>query len=127
MSLETRLARVRGLGSAKDGTHHWWAQRLTAVALVPLTVWFAVSVAGMAGAGADVAAAWVGAPLNTVLLLLLIAATLYVPPPLARSRRPTNFLIASGGVTLAAFVGQELQRGFRRRRLTLDKRLRMSC
>ena len=77
MSLETRLARVRGLGSAKDGTHHWWAQRVTAVALVPLTIWFAVSVAGMAGAGADVAAAWVGAPLNTVLLLLLIAATFH--------------------------------------------------
>ena len=77
MSLETRLARVRGLGSAKDGTHRWWAQRVTAVALVPLTIWFAVSVAGMAGAGVDVAAAWVGAPLNTVLLLLLIAATFH--------------------------------------------------
>ncbi len=77
MSLETRLARVRGLGSAKDGTHHWWAQRLTAVALVPLTIWFALSVAGLAGAGADVAAAWVAAPLNTILLLLLIAATFH--------------------------------------------------
>lgn len=75
MSLETRLARVRGLGSAKDGTHHWWGQRLTAVALLPLTIWFAVSVAGMTGASYAVAVAWVGQPLNTVLLLLLIAAT----------------------------------------------------
>lgn len=77
MSLETRLAKVRGLGSAKDGTHHWWAQRLTAVALVPLTIWFALAVAGMAGAGADVAAAWVADPLNTILLLCLIAATFH--------------------------------------------------
>lgn len=77
MSLETRLARVRGLGSAKDGTHHWWAQRVTAVALVPLTLWFAISVAGMAGGTYAEAAAWVGAPLNTVLLLLLIAATFH--------------------------------------------------
>ena len=77
MSLETRLARVRGLGSAKDGTHHWWAQRLTAVALVPLTIWFAVSVAGMTGGNYAEAVAWVGSPVNTVLLLLLIAATFH--------------------------------------------------
>ena len=77
MSLETRLAKVRGLGSAKDGTHHWWAQRLTAVALVPLTIWFAVAVAGMAGTDYATAAAWVSSPVNTILLLLLIAATFH--------------------------------------------------
>ena len=48
-SMRTPLARVRGLGSAKEGVHHWWAQRLTALALVPLTLWFVVSVAGLAG------------------------------------------------------------------------------
>jgi len=77
MSLETRLARVRGLGSAKDGTHHWWAQRLTAVALVPLTIWFAVAVAGMVGGDYATAVAWVASPVNTILLLLLIAATFH--------------------------------------------------
>ena len=77
MSLETRLAKVRGLGSAKDGTHHWWAQRLTAVALVPLTLWFAISVAGMTGGGYEAAAAWVADPVNTILLLLLVAATFH--------------------------------------------------
>ena len=41
--LRTPLARARGLGSAKEGVHHWWAQRLTAVALIPLVVWFAIS------------------------------------------------------------------------------------
>ena len=40
MSLRSDLGRVRGLGTAKEGTSHWWAQRLTAVALVPLTFWF---------------------------------------------------------------------------------------
>ena len=39
----TPLARARGLGSAKDGVHHWWVQRLTAIALIPLVVWFAIS------------------------------------------------------------------------------------
>ncbi|WP_425406030.1 succinate dehydrogenase, hydrophobic membrane anchor protein [Hwanghaeella sp.] len=77
MSLETRLARVRGLGSAKDGTHHWWAQRLTGVALVPLTVWFAISVASMADGSYADAVAWVGSPVNTILLLLLIASTFH--------------------------------------------------
>ena len=38
MTQRSPIARVRGLGAAHDGTHHWWAQRLTAVALVPLTL-----------------------------------------------------------------------------------------
>ena len=46
--LRTPLARARGLGSAKDGTHHFWVQRLTAVALIPLTIWFALSIASLA-------------------------------------------------------------------------------
>ncbi len=50
MSMRSPLARVRGLGSAKDGTAHWWAQRLTALALVPLTVWFCISVIALTGA-----------------------------------------------------------------------------
>ncbi|MDJ0685922.1 MAG: succinate dehydrogenase, hydrophobic membrane anchor protein [Alphaproteobacteria bacterium] len=77
MRLQTHLARVRGLGSAKDGTHHWWAQRVTSIALIPLTVWFAISAATMAGLDAGAVAAWVAAPWNTVLLLLLIAATFH--------------------------------------------------
>ena len=77
MSLKTPLARVRGLGSAKEGAHHWWAQRLTAIALVPLTLWFVYSVATMAGANHAAVAAWVSAPLNTVLLVVLIVATFH--------------------------------------------------
>ena len=71
------LARVRGLGSAKEGADHWWAQRLTAVALVPLTLWFVYSVVSLLGAGHAEAVAWASAPLNALLLVLLIATTFY--------------------------------------------------
>ena len=49
--LRSPLGRVRGLGSARGGTHHWWMQRITSVALLPLTLWFVLSVASLAGAG----------------------------------------------------------------------------
>lgn len=77
MPLKTRLATVRGLGSAKNGTHHWWGQRVTAVALVPLTLWFVYSVITMSGAGYVTVATWLALPWNTVLMLLLIAATFH--------------------------------------------------
>jgi succinate dehydrogenase / fumarate reductase membrane anchor subunit len=74
-SLRSGLGRVRGLGSARDGVAHWWAQRVTAVALVPLTLWFVFSIATMAGASQAEVQAWIAAPLVTVLLLLLVVAT----------------------------------------------------
>jgi succinate dehydrogenase / fumarate reductase membrane anchor subunit len=74
MSLRTPLGRARGLGSAKEGLNHWWAQRFTAVILVPLLLWFAISVVGLVGAGYDTAAAWVARPLNAVLLLVMLGA-----------------------------------------------------
>lgn len=77
MSLRSPLGRVRGLGSAKDGTTHWWAQRLTALALIPLTVWFCISVIAMSGAGYATVAAWAGSPMVAGLLILLIVATFY--------------------------------------------------
>ena len=77
MSLRSPLGRVRGLGSAKDGTGHWWAQRLTAVALIPLSIWFAASVAAMTGAGYVEFRDWVGSPLVASLLILVIVSTFY--------------------------------------------------
>ncbi|MDE0176021.1 MAG: succinate dehydrogenase, hydrophobic membrane anchor protein [Defluviicoccus sp.] len=74
MSLRTPLGRVRGLGSAKEGTAHWWAQRLTAVALVPLVLWFAVSLIVLTGADHATVAAWLRDPVAAVLMLLLILA-----------------------------------------------------
>jgi succinate dehydrogenase / fumarate reductase membrane anchor subunit len=77
MSLRSPLARVRGLGSAKDGTAHWWAQRLTALALIPLALWFCISVIAMSGADYATVAAWAGSPLVGGLLILLLGATFY--------------------------------------------------
>ena len=56
--IRTPLARVRGLGSAKEGVQHWWAQRLTALALVPLSLWFIASMVALTGASYDTITAW---------------------------------------------------------------------
>jgi succinate dehydrogenase / fumarate reductase membrane anchor subunit len=74
MSMRTPLGRARGLGSAKEGVHHWWAQRLTAVALVPLTLWFVASMIQLAGADYAMVSAWIAQPLVAVLLTLLFVS-----------------------------------------------------
>lgn len=71
MSLRTPLGRVLGLGTAKDGTSHWWAQRVSAVALIFLGTWFAFLLATMPGFSHAEAVAAIGRPLNSILLLLL--------------------------------------------------------
>ncbi|MDD9876646.1 MAG: succinate dehydrogenase, hydrophobic membrane anchor protein [Magnetovibrio sp.] len=72
MDMRSPLSRVRGLGSSNDGIHHWWVQRLTGIALVPLVLWFVFY--GVALASADLATvkAWVGSHYNPALLILLI-------------------------------------------------------
>ncbi|MCS6892657.1 MAG: succinate dehydrogenase, hydrophobic membrane anchor protein [Rhodovarius sp.] len=73
-SLRTPLGRVRGLGSAKAGTRHWWLQRVTSLALLPLMLWFVVAALSLVGADYAEVRAFVAAPLHAVLLLLLIGA-----------------------------------------------------
>ena len=68
------LKTARGLGSAKEGTDHWWMQRLTGVALVPLSVWFVFAAAGLVGADLTEFKAWVGRHGNPVMLILLTVA-----------------------------------------------------
>ncbi len=77
MSLRTPLGRVRGLGSARGGTHHWWLQRLTAIALVPLTVWFLASIVALASADRLVVLMWLGTPVVAVLMILFIGTCFY--------------------------------------------------
>ena len=77
MNMRTQLGEVRGLGSAKTGTSHFWMQRLTALALIPLTLWFVASLASMGSADYADAVAWVKSPLTSILLLALIAATFH--------------------------------------------------
>jgi succinate dehydrogenase / fumarate reductase membrane anchor subunit len=75
--LRSPLGRARGLGSARAGSHHWWAQRLTALALVPLTLWFIFSVIHLSGASHQVVIDWLSAPLTLGLMLALIVATFH--------------------------------------------------
>lgn len=77
MSLVTPLNRVLGLGTAKGAAEHWWMQRVTAVALLPLGIWFAVSLLAMPDFGYASVVAWVERPLTSILLLLLVAAIGY--------------------------------------------------
>jgi len=73
MSLRTPLANARGLGSAKEGVDHWWKQRLTAIALVPLMLWLGFSVATIGVADYYSVVAWIGNPVNSALLILTLA------------------------------------------------------
>ena len=77
MDRRTPLARAQGLGSAKQGVHHWWMQRLTAIALIPLVVWFAISLVMLSGADYTTVRAWIGSPLVMVLLILTISVGLH--------------------------------------------------
>ncbi|MDP3856331.1 MAG: succinate dehydrogenase, hydrophobic membrane anchor protein [Stagnimonas sp.] len=77
MSYRSPLGRARGLGSAKEGTHHFWVQRVTAVALIPLVLWFVYSVAQLPSGNYEVVRWWVHAPSVAVALVLFIACALY--------------------------------------------------
>ncbi len=77
MSLRTPLGQVRGLGSAKDGTHHWWMQRVTSVALVVLTLVFAVQVISLTGADHATVVATLGHPVTAGIAVLLIVTGFY--------------------------------------------------
>jgi succinate dehydrogenase / fumarate reductase membrane anchor subunit len=72
--MSTPLARVLGLGSAKSGTEHFWRQRLTAVANVPLTVAFVVIVVGLLGRNHAAVVQILGSPLVAIIMLLFIAS-----------------------------------------------------
>jgi len=77
MSLRSPLSRVLGLGSAKDGTAHWWAQRVTAVALVPLTVWFVFSLLTLPDFDYETVRTWLSVPVSGFLALLLVGVLSY--------------------------------------------------
>ncbi|HEY1314063.1 MAG TPA: succinate dehydrogenase, hydrophobic membrane anchor protein [Steroidobacteraceae bacterium] len=77
MSLRSPLGRVLGLGSAKDGTAHWWAQRVSAVALVPLTLWFMISLLALPSLDYATVRIWLSFPLTALLTMLLVAVLTY--------------------------------------------------
>ena len=77
MSLRSPLSRVEGLGSAKDGTGHWWSQRITAVALIPLTLWFVFSLVTLPALDYDTVHLWLSVPITGFLAVLFVAVTAY--------------------------------------------------
>jgi succinate dehydrogenase / fumarate reductase, membrane anchor subunit len=75
--LRSPLGRAIGLGSAKEGVDHWWAQRVSAVALIVLGLWFVASLAALAGADRATVVAWLHGPLAAILTILTLAAVFY--------------------------------------------------
>lgn len=70
--LQSKLGRVRGLGSTREGVHHWWAQRMSAVALLPLSLWFVYSLISLTGTDYVTFTAWASEFGNSVFLVLLV-------------------------------------------------------
>ena len=77
MSGQGSLRRALGLGSAKGGVRHWWMQRLTAIALVPLSIWFVTSVIYLLGADHERVTSWVSNPIVALLLILMLTTMFY--------------------------------------------------
>lgn len=77
MSLETPLHKVEGLGSAHSGVTHFWRQRVTAAALIPLGIWFAVSMLGLVGANHAATLTFLAHPLNAILMAAFVIIVLY--------------------------------------------------
>ncbi|TLY61233.1 MAG: succinate dehydrogenase, hydrophobic membrane anchor protein [Gammaproteobacteria bacterium] len=72
MSLRSPLGRVLGTGSAKEGVQHWWLQRLTSLALVPLSIWFVVSLLSLPSFDHAIVAAWMSQSWTALLLVLFV-------------------------------------------------------
>jgi succinate dehydrogenase / fumarate reductase membrane anchor subunit len=72
--MRSPLARARGLGSAREGVEHWWMQRVTAVALIPLTLWFVASLIALTGSDYNAFIAWLRVPFIAILMVLFLIA-----------------------------------------------------
>lgn len=75
--MKSPLNQVIGLGAAGEGTSHWWHQRLTAVAMIPLGLWFAIALLGVDLGSQAALVAWIREPLTAILLGLLAACLVY--------------------------------------------------
>jgi succinate dehydrogenase / fumarate reductase membrane anchor subunit len=77
MGAGTDLGRVRGLGAAKDGVHHWWLQRVTAIANIVLMLWFVFSLVRLPALDHSSVTLWLRQPVAAVPMLLLIVAVFW--------------------------------------------------
>jgi len=76
-SLRSPLGRVSGLGSAKSGVHHWWLQRLTSIALVPLTIWFTISLLSLPSLDHVTVIAWMAQSWTALFLIVFVLVATY--------------------------------------------------
>ena len=108
------LGRARGLGAARAGTDHSWAQTITAIALVPLSLWFICGMIRLLGAPRHDVAAWLSGPVPMVLMIALIVATFHhmqlgvqaVIDDYVRDsgRRLTSLLLVKGAAIVLAML-----------------------
>ncbi|BBE35756.1 succinate dehydrogenase, hydrophobic membrane anchor protein [Sphingosinicella microcystinivorans] len=77
MGRGTEIGRVRGLGAAKSGVHHWWLQRVTAIANLLLVVWFIVSLVRLPDLGYQTVTDWMAQPLVAVPLILFVVSVFW--------------------------------------------------
>jgi succinate dehydrogenase / fumarate reductase membrane anchor subunit len=77
MTMRSSLGRVRGLGAAREGVGHWWSQRVTAIALVPLSLWFVFAAVSLMGADFATFQAWIGEFGNALLMVMLVLVLFY--------------------------------------------------
>ena len=75
--MRSQLGRARGLGASKSGAKHWWLQRVTGIALIPLSLWFVYAALRLVGASHEELLAWIGGPIPVVLLIALVLANFY--------------------------------------------------
>ena len=77
MNLRSPLGKARGLGTAKSGTNHWWVQRLTAIGLIPLSIWFIIEILLAVGNDYNEAKEVISQPFTAILLILFIVLTFH--------------------------------------------------
>ena len=77
MKFRSHIGQIRGLGSARDGTHHWWMQRMTGLALVPLTFWFVWVLIGLVGAEYQVVVDRFNSPIFSALVIIVLVSLCY--------------------------------------------------
>lgn len=77
MDIKTLITKARALGAAKSCIGHWWNQRLTAIALIPLSLWFGFSLMWLPGADYGEVVGWMQRPWNTILLIFFVVASVY--------------------------------------------------
>lgn len=104
--IQSPLGRARGLGSAKEGVEHWYAQRITAIANIPLILWLVYSVVDLRGASHAEFTSWLAEPLNAILMILTVISVFYHAK--LGAQVITEDYIHCEAMKMAKLIGQKL-------------------